>query len=111
MSTPRSSSAWRMVRPSSTSYVCPSTVSLAISELETSRERTLAMLDVGLELRPEVSQQALNRPRGGVRKGTDRLALHHAGQAREQIDVAGATAPVLDALTDLVRPACSLSTL
>ena len=47
------------------------------------------MLDVRIEVRTEVPQQTLDRPRRSIREGADRLAFHHARQAREQLDVAG----------------------
>src|SRR5262245_43601070 len=64
-----------------------------------------------LEIALEVAQQALHRPRRGVRERADRLALHLRGDVLEHREVVLAALAALDAREDLVEPAGALAAL
>ena len=67
------------------------------------------MLDVVLELMPEMAQEALNRPGSRFSESTDGVSLDLSGRRLQEIDVFGATLAILDALEDTIHPAGTLA--
>src|SRR5512139_4339092 len=64
----------------------------------------VAVLDVMLELVPEVSDEALHRPRGGVAERADGVPFDLVGDVDEHVDVGHAALPRQDPLQRAVEP-------
>src|SRR5215472_1992246 len=87
-STPASWHACSTVVPGGTSTWTPLTVSFGISSSRRPPRRGLAVLpDPPLHLRPEMADQALHRPSGGVAQSADGVSLDLEGDVEQHVDL------------------------
>src|SRR5512139_680876 len=97
--------ALRIVVPSGTLTTFPSMVTFAmVSVSEPVPEQALLLLDVPVELLPELPDERLGGHRRRVRQRTDGPAHHVVAQVEDQLDVARPALPLLDAPDELLQP-------